>query len=97
MLGMAYFAPENSTYTTEDYFAVLYEEFTSLPDNADVLICGDFITCTSNFPDYLKPAHEDGSDGGLSILLPCEACQTFDYMFCEYLMDNKIVSCPKTK
>ena len=86
---MVYFAPENYTNNTEDYFAVLYEELTSLPENVDVLIYGDFNARTSNFPDYLEPAHEDGSDGGLSTLLPNEACQTFDHMFCEYLMNNK--------
>ena len=89
MLGMVYFAPENPKYKTGDYFAVLCEELTSLPDNVDVLICGDFNARTSNFPDYLEPTHEDGSDGGLSTLLPNEACQTFDHMFCEHLMNNK--------
>ena len=70
MLGMVYFAPENSTYNTEDYFTVLHEELASLPDDVDILIGGDFNTRTSYCPDYSEADTQNGSDGGLSQLVP---------------------------
>ena len=84
MLGMVYFAPDNSTYNTDDYFTVLYNELASLPDNVDILICGDFNSRTSSYTDYIEPEAQTGSDGGLSQFLPNDAHQTSD-IFYEYL------------
>ena len=73
MLGMVYFAPENSTYNTDDYFTVLYKKLASLPDNVDILVCGDFNSRTSDYTDYIEPEAQTGSEGGLSQFLPNDA------------------------
>ena len=64
-----YIPPENSSHTLDDIFGVLYNEIACLPNNCEVMICGDMNArigssqgCQLN--DY------SGSDGHITNLVP---------------------------
>ena len=49
----------------KDVFTTLLEEVSSLPQNVDKIICGDFNSRTSNLPDFFANVYHQGSDGVL--------------------------------
>ena len=88
LLGMVYFPPENSTCNTVDVFTTLLEEVSSLPQNVDKIICGDFNSRTSNLPDFFANVFHQGSDGVLWPQLQTNAEILSDKVFQSYLRDT---------
>ena len=68
-IAAVYIPPENSTHTLSDVFGILYTEIASLPDNCEVLICGDMNARTNNCPAVTLDEYT-GSDGDLTSLMP---------------------------
>ena len=85
---MVYFPPENSTCNTVDMFTTLLEEVSSLPQNVDKIICGDFNPRTSNLPDFFANVYHQGSDGVLWPQLQTNADILSDKVFQSYLRDT---------
>ena len=87
-IGNVYIVPENSTYLKHDAFDILYRYIEKIPDNAEVLLCGDFNARTGEVPDFVT--HFGGSNGDLDNLLPPEENQTSSAL--DYLRDNGILN-----
>ena len=87
-IGNIYIVPENSTYLKHDAFDILYRYIEKIPDNAEVLLCGDFNARTGEVPDFVT--HFGGSNGDLDNLLPPEENQTSSAS--DYLRDNGMLN-----
>ena len=82
-LGNVYIVPENSAYLRHDEFDLLYHYMKKNPDNAEVLLCGDYNARTGEMPDL--EAQFCGNNGDLENLLPPEDKETHGIM--EHLFD----------
>ena len=69
-LGNVYIVPENSAYLRDDEFYILYQHIEKIPDNSEVLLCGEYNAQTGEVPDF--EAHVFGTNGDLENLLPPE-------------------------
>lgn len=79
-IAIVYLVPENSTNINDDLFILLQKEIAKLPDNCDILVCGDLNARTNTLADY-SIENYDGNDGNLANLL----CN-------DYSQHNKILS-----
>ena len=68
-LGNTYVVPEGSNYLNHDVFHLIKKDIAKLPEDAQVLLCGDYNACTGTPPDVnFNILH--GNDNGLSTLVP---------------------------
>ena len=67
--GHIYIVPEGSTYLRGDEFHILESEIAKIPEDAEILICGDLNAHTNISTDYIDD-DLNGSDGDLANILP---------------------------
>ena len=63
-----YIVPEGYTYLMHDGYIVLYDHVVEVPNNCEILLCGDYNARTGILPDF--NTHFMGSNGDLDQLLP---------------------------
>ena len=67
-LANIYIVPEGSTYLKQNEFNLLYEDILKVPDNSEVLLCGDYNARTGVKLEF--DVHFSGCNGDLNDLLP---------------------------
>ena len=86
--GNIYIVPDNSTYLKHDAFDILHRYIEKSPDNAEVLLFGDFNARTGKVPDFVT--NFDGSNVDLDYLLPPGEDGTSSAL--DYLRDNGMLN-----
>ena len=76
-IACTYIPPENSTHTVDDVFGLLLNEIASLPDDCEVIVCGDMNARLGTLVEYEKNTY-DGSDGDATSLMPMGLNNTGD-------------------
>ena len=70
-----YIVPEGSTYLMHDGYNVLYDHVVKVPNNCEILLCGDYNARTGILPDF--DTHFMGSNGDLDQLLPYDCLESY--------------------
>ena len=67
-IAIIYIVPEGSVHLKHDPFIMLHNDISSLPEDCEILCCGDYNARTNTLPDFTDQV--DGSEGLLADLLP---------------------------